>query len=98
MGVSCWVGWGVSRDLRMSGWKRRPSAPFVVLFGEDGSDQADGLAVGEVPAGRCVGGFRGERSLVVGPDLGPYPVGKRREGETSAWLDRVVTHGGLSFT
>ena len=79
--VSSWRGVGV----RVGIWRGRPGevasafGPFVGLFGQDGSHQADdGLAVGEdvhgvgappdLPVEALVG--------VVGPDLGPHPGGQ----------------------
>ena len=72
--------------------------PFVVLFGEDGSHQADdGLAVGEDSHGVGASADVAVEALtrVVGPDLGPHPGGEACEREdVCSGLIEVITHGG----
>ena len=72
--------------------------PFVVLFGEDGSHQADdGLAAGEDSHGvGTSAGFSVEAlTRVVGPDLGPHPGGEGHEREdVCPGLIEVITHSG----
>ena len=72
--------------------------PFVGLFGQDGSDEADdGLAVGEDAHGIGAAPDLAVEALVgvVGPDLGPHPGGEgcARE-DVCPGLIEVITHGG----
>lgn len=71
---------------------------FVLLFGEDCSDGVDdGLVVGGDPHRVCVLVDFSVEALVgvVGPDLGPDPVGEGREGEgVCSSLVEVFKDGG----
>lgn len=74
--------------------------PFVVLFGQDGADEADeGVAVGE---GADDVGAAADLAVeaLVGPDLAPQLLGKAVKARTSAraasrW---ECTSGSLSAT
>jgi hypothetical protein len=57
--------------------------PFVVLFGEDGADEADQrIAVGKMRQRRCGAGSPGSVAPgVVGPDLTPQLLGEGGKGQ-----------------
>ena len=88
-GGGCRRGAGFGEDVEAE--VAAAFGPFVVLFGQDGADEADqGLAVGEdaddvgAAADFAVEAFLG----VVGPDLAPEFLGKAVKASTSA---RVVS-------
>ena len=79
-----------------------PFGPFVGLFGEDGTDDADdGVAVGkDSDAVGAATEFSVETFVrVVRPDLGPEPFGEGREREDvgSGGVEVVECRGELAF-